>query len=298
MPVGELVVHSGEPLDTAAAEDTRDLVELAAPEGATLVPITWQYDQLSKGRFDAYLGTGATPVVTLVTEGSEQRLPTPDQDADAESFYVVVDGDADERRLEVEFDGVTQTVDLRTGKRKVGAAAPLYDVPAGGLRHRSCDDDQVFGAGVLAQFTCDVDGPALLPYAGGVWAPKGKSWLVVSVTTRLRGYSVATGPAGAANYVADSLKGSVWLDGRAPAQVTGGGEADRCPGDVGTCGFSKHLVFQVDDDDRRLGKLRIRQTYRLSLLGRWGAGEDPGDRITRTAEKELALGTRKALRRR
>ena len=145
------------------------------------MPISWQYDPWQTGRLDGILATADDPVVDLVTDEERYRLPPPQlDDADGESFYVVVDGEADTRSLEIEFDGVTQTVNLANGRTDQGDAAALHDIDDGELtkrvlrrgRRQWFDSDTV-----VADFSCDLFGPVLTPYAAGEWAPEGSLWL-------------------------------------------------------------------------------------------------------------------------
>ena len=102
MPTGRLLIHADKPVD--------------APAGAVLVPISWQYDPWDKGRLEGIVATTDTPIIDLASDDEHYRLPPPQlEEEGGESFYVVVDGDAKARSLEVAFDGVTQTVNLAPG---------------------------------------------------------------------------------------------------------------------------------------------------------------------------------------
>ena len=121
LPTGRLLINAADPVDSAGADQTRERENVDAPAGAVLVPITWQYDTWASDRLDGIFDTDDTPIVNLVSDGQDYRLPPPDSDAVAgESFYVVVDGDGEDRELELEFDGVTadgRSQDGRAGRR-------------------------------------------------------------------------------------------------------------------------------------------------------------------------------------
>ncbi len=103
----------------------------------------------------------------------------------AQRVYVAVAGTPRTLSLEVSYAGRTQRVDLRTGKNAPGPFAALYrnrDV------RQTCGTttyERGFGADVRAP-ACRVDLLQRTPYypARG-WAPTGKEWLVLGLTTTL-----------------------------------------------------------------------------------------------------------------
>ncbi len=93
LPTGQLLIHSGDPVDSASADDTRTREVVSAPSGAVLVPIMWQYIPWRTDDLDVLLRSTDTPIVELVTEDERYRLRPPELDSRAgESFFVVVDG--------------------------------------------------------------------------------------------------------------------------------------------------------------------------------------------------------------
>ncbi|WP_435770222.1 hypothetical protein [Nocardioides sp. SYSU DS0651] len=280
LPLGELEVLVGEPADSLSAEETRQLEAIDAPEGTSFVPITWQYDSGTFGDYDDYLLSDATPVIDLVSRGASYRLPAPEASGSgSESFYVLVDGRGEDASLEVEFDGVTQTVDLRTGKREADRAKPLYRLKPRSERTRACTPFATFGTGEddaprrAPDYSCTVTRTARLPYAAGAWAEPGRSWLVVTAKTSLRRYDrIAADFKSGAIYFAGSVESEFRLGRMKPAEVIVDRERTACPDPArGGCVTTYHLVFDVPEDPPM--RLRIKQVYDMVLTSVWGGGE-------------------------
>ncbi len=292
LPTGRLLVHAGEPVDSAKDDETRTRQSVDAPAGAVLVPISWQYDPWQTGRLDGILAATDDPVIDLVSDGERYRLPPPQLDDErGESFYVVVGGDAEDRSLQIEFDGVMQSVDLATGRADKGDAATLYDVDDAALKKEPCDEERWFDSAlVVAEFSCELAGPVLTPYAGGEWAPEGRLWLALTIATELRSYDEADGLGGGARYTATDVKVKAAIDGAAPEFVLSAeDDANVCPVPASTaCGWSKHLVFDVPADDAEQGPLDLTVSYRLRLAVEWGDW-DPPERTPVEATEELKL---------
>jgi len=291
LPTGRLLIHAAKPVDSASGDDTRTRESVDAPSGSVLVPISWQYDAWSKGRLDGIVDTADTPIVDLVSDEEHYRLPPPElADKGGESFYVVVDGDAKDRSLEIDFDGVTQTVNLTTGKTDKGDAAALYDIDDSALKKRPCDNESWFDSQtVAAEFTCGLTGPILTPYAAGEWAPQGSMWLAVTVQTEMRVYGETNGQGGGARYVARDVKVKSEIDGTKPAFELTTDEGDACPvPQAVACGWSKHLIFEVPADDTEQGPLDLEVGYKMRIAVAWG-GYDPPSRISIDAAESFKL---------
>lgn len=273
LPTGRLIIHSGQPVDRASAEETRTRQVVEAPSGTVLVPISWQYDPWRSDKLDSVFAAEDTPIVELIAGDGSYRLTPPQKESDgAESFYVVVAGDGAGRSLKISFDGVTQTVDLQTGSRDEGVAAGLYDIADEKLKKKACDHKPWFnGPTVVAEFECDFTGPVLTPYAAGRWAPVGKLWLVITVSTNMRIYGETNRLGGGARYVAGSVKVKPRIDRHKPARVLSTeDDTDICPiVSQSNCGWSKHLVFKVPNDDGQQGPLHLAISYRLNLATSW-----------------------------
>lgn len=293
LPTGRLLITAAEPVDSAGSDETRARENVEAPSGAVLVPITWQYDPWASNRLDGVFDTDDTPIIDLVSEGEAYRLPPPDDGSEAgESFYVVVDGDGTDRTLELEFDGVVQSVDLKNGDVEAGGAQGLYDIADKRLKPEPCDDAGKWFDTKLAtvEFGCDIVGPVLTPYAGGEWAPDGRLFMVLTLSTELRSYTLTNGLGGAARYAAGTVKVRATLDGSTPvSSVSNDDGTDACPIPASAvCGWSKHLIFEVPAKDSEQGPLTTEVSYGLVLGSAFGEF-DPPNRQKVDAEEEIKL---------
>ncbi|KAA1421534.1 hypothetical protein F0U44_04400 [Nocardioides humilatus] len=289
LPTGRLIIRSGQPVESASADQTRTREVVDAPSGAVLVPISWQYDPWASDKLDRIFATEDSPIVELDSGGNSYRLTPPQPEAEgAESFFVVVTGDGTERTLKITFDGVAQTVDLRTGSREEGDAAGLYDITDEKLKQRSCSDDEKWfdTTTQLAEFECNLTGPVLTPYASGEWAPEGELWLVMTAATQLRVFGETNLFGGGARYGATSTKVVPKLAGEDPDQeLSTDDDADKCPMPAQTtCGWSKSLIFSVPADDPEQGPLKLKVSYKLLLGTSWN-GYD-ADKHKRIVAKE------------
>lgn len=280
LPIGRLEVSMGTPTTELGDDDTRQLEPVTAPEGSTFVPITWQYDAGTFGDYADYLDTDTRPVIDLIAEGAKYRLPSPESTGEgAESFYVLVSGDEEDAKaasLSVAFDDVTQTVDLATGDREAGRAAPLYELKPRKERTASCTTQAEFDLPKLARlgdFSCNITRSAEIPYAGGAWAPEGTAWRVVTISTVARRYDViADDLRSGAIYVASAVESSFQLGKQKPTKVIEDREFSACPDpERGGCTSVYHLIFEADDDTSQ--RLRVDQAYELTLSSLWGGGE-------------------------
>lgn len=288
VPTGALRIWTGEPTRTLAAEDVRDTAPFEAAPGTSYVPISWSYDTAGFEDLSSYLATDATPSITLHSGDHSYRLPPPSRHASDQSFYVVVDGDAADLALAVDFDGVTQTVDLHTHERDAGRAATLYETKRPKLRKRECRAADWFEkANSATQLNCEVEGPLLLPYANGQWAEPGRHWLVVGLTTGFVAYGELDGPAGA-HLLGVGVETTLRLGKREPTAVLRARNvADSCP-DRRTrlCGWSGRAVFEVGDNHP--SRLRVTQHYDLVVRASWG-NYDTSDLSRITGEGVIEL---------
>lgn len=280
LPIGRLEISAGKPTTSLSADDTAQLEPVEAPEGSAFVPITWQYDAGTFGDYAEYMQTDGTPVIDLVADRASYRIPSPETSGEgAESFYVLVSGSGEDASLAVEYDGVSQSVDLATGERDEGDAAALYDLKRTKVRTRSCTNRGEFALTSLERmrdFSCSVTTPIRLPYAGGEWAAPGQSWTAVTVSTTVRRYDrTAEDFKSGALYVATSVTSTFKLGALKPAKVIKDRGLTLCPDETqGGCSTVYHLVFAVGDGDK-LGRLRVNQTYGLDRVTVWGGGDGP-----------------------
>lgn len=288
LPVGRLRIWTEKATDSASSDDTRQLEKIDAPDGATLVPITWQYSN-DFAAAQTFVNTDAQPVVDLMTGGETYRLPTPDtSDEEGESFFVAVDGEAKKLSLKVTFDGVAQTVNLRTGKRDAGRAAPLYSLVANRTHPKDCGSDAWVEAPLTAiDYHCEVTGPLVLPYANGHWAKDGRVFLAVGLSTSLGTWGIGNGTGGGAAYSGNNARLKVTLDDQKPIETTKD-VAKTCPDLVnGQCLADAYYVFDVDADHVP-DELAVEETYRLQLRNSYG-GFHPASRTTKQIKGTVHL---------
>ncbi|WP_344777056.1 hypothetical protein [Nocardioides panacisoli] len=288
LPVGRLRIWTEKATDTASSDDTRQLEALKAPDGARLVPISWQYsDDFAAAQ--TFVNTDAQPVVDLVSDGETYRLPTPDtSDENGESFFVVVDGEAKKTTLKVTFDGVSQTVDLRTGRRQAGRAEPLYSLQANRLSGKDCDSDSWVDEPLTAiDYACEVTGPLVLPYANGAWAKEGHVFLAVGLSTELRTWGIADGSGGGALYVGTDARLKATIDDQKPVDTTKD-VSKTCPDlRTGACLADAFFVFDVDAD-KIPDQLDVDETYRLQLRNSYGSGH-PVNKMTKEVKGTVQM---------
>lgn len=155
--------------DTAGAYDD----EVKAPDGATLVQVTWTPTRLGVAPVWPAASQRQRQVpatdLSLVTEGRRYSLATSMQANDVgSSAVVVVKGDASDARVEAWYDG-------RTVRAASGSADIVNPSPTGG-----CDDpserhsDRVF---LYVACAMPVHRSVYVPGLGA--APHGKEWLVL-----------------------------------------------------------------------------------------------------------------------
>ncbi|MCD4534189.1 hypothetical protein LRP67_08860 [Nocardioides sp. cx-169] len=279
LPGTDLTFVVGSPIDAVDHEmldveydDPRwdERQDLKAPDAGTLVPLGWSFFAPAGLVSD---GDPAPIELRLVAGDRTVELDSVDLGDDDVVSYdpralaVGVDGDLDvtDLGLEVEYDGLTQTVDVATGKVDAGVAQVLYDEerrltagctevedwcaltadPASPLRPRS------------ATFTAsDV---SLYPYDAELgWADDGTLWAAVRL--QLLGVDSVRNAAGDSWTVGRHSRPGVSLDGAQPVLREGlEGDAYDSYGRV---------IFRVDADAEPR-ELAVKQVLTVS---------GPGDR--------------------
>ncbi len=189
LPSGRIDLTLGAPRHQAAAEDVRGAAPLRAPVGAALVGVSWVLQraaypdtpnrQLTEP--SSIFGTPQAVRLWLVADGRSQEIPgvgdlTTTEDRPGNAVWLAVPEGVQRWQFRLDYDGVVQTVDARTGKVEAGRAAPLYRALP--LESRgSCDvrPDDLNG--------CLTEQAVGYPYVSGAgWAPPGRTWLLLQVT--------------------------------------------------------------------------------------------------------------------
>ncbi|HWI42638.1 MAG TPA: hypothetical protein VNS81_03410 [Nocardioides sp.] len=268
LPTGRLEVQLGEPVTRIAARDTRDLTAVDAPDGATFVPITWQYDAGTFMEHGDYLGDAPSPVIDVLSDGAKYRVAAPAEEGrGSESFYLLVSGSGKDPSLEIDFDGVTQTVDLTTGDRSEGRAAGLYDIKTVRKGRRTCKPAVFSGATGAGRLTCTIGAVTALPYAGGAWAEPGHVWLAFEVDTELGRYGVlGSKPGSYAAFYPVRVDTRLTVAGEEPVLDEQAGPSP-CPEYTSVSCSDDHFVV-VDATKKGRPKLKIDQTFDLKAYSR------------------------------
>ncbi|MBZ5737487.1 hypothetical protein [Nocardioides mangrovi] len=238
LPTGRLSVLLGEPVDSVAADEAADQEDHDPPDGGAFVGVGWTFDPgagLSTTQKAMVLDDDVTPTVTLVAGGD--RYPIDQALDDDPALFVAVAG-SDDVRLEVDFDGVVQTVSSG-GRVDEGDAAALYDATGSRAPLIDCSDQRLRPPADL-DLLCSAE-LDLVPYVSGPgWADAGAAWAVVRLETTVSGVEVT------------STEDSSTLDGDDPTLTV--------PSDVTRPGFrSDQLVFDSSADAAHV--LDVARTY-------------------------------------
>lgn len=216
LPVQELAA-AGVDLDTA-------------PEGGSLVPISWTVDLAGAVRLPSLPDAEPPQVaVSLVADGraypldevllrdpAEVEQGSPLLELSGSTAVAVAEEDPRELAVRVEWDGVT--IEARRGEavRDAGPAERLTTVPSRLVRTPvACDVPQVRAPRGLRvrRSACSLQ-VQRTPWVGGLgWAEAGRGWLVATGSTSLLGFD-ASSPLGPVSYASDEVRpGPVTLDG-------------------------------------------------------------------------------------
>ena len=129
VPSGRLDIRVGHPVMRLDEEATTEREVRTAPEGGVFLGITWTFGPGDMHAFDKVFGQPLPLKMILTSGGKEYPLAPPRlalTGAESDAYYVAVEGDGEDAVIEVEYAGVTQTLDLVSGKREAGDAKALY----------------------------------------------------------------------------------------------------------------------------------------------------------------------------
>lgn len=180
LPTGVLTVKVSPGLDTVAA----DSGDLNPQDGVTLVGIAWtlQTHPSSEGR-DVLLGDHALeslpkPSFSLLDGEEEIALPA---EVPSQWYQGLVVGAKDPSVLQVEYDGVTQSVELETGVVEGDQGEQLKDLESASTTlDRRCPAEAFEPKEAALTHECGVRAVHVLPYVAELgWAPDGQTWVVV-----------------------------------------------------------------------------------------------------------------------
>lgn len=234
--------------------------DLGAPEGGSLVPVSWRAQRNGGLSSD----DDSTPItIRLVAGGQPVELGTvalgsPTASIDAfepqnAALAFADDLDAADLTVEVEYDGLTQTADVASGKIDAGVAQSLYD---GSLSFTAGCTGYEDGCRLVT----DPDSPlrpapkqlttsyvSLYPYDAELgWAAEGTQWAAVRVTV-LEVYNYVQNAAGQTWPATIGSSPVVTLDGAEPVR------SEIEPGSALSTGGRVVFVVDADAEPRELG---------------------------------------------
>lgn len=234
IPWGRLVITAGQPVEELP---TKSLMppDLRAPRGGSFVGLTVNADAKQLLPLPRTLtGDVLAPGLVLVADGRRYPVEGLVQVAKSRgnlapgerSGFVAVKGTPTDLKLEVEYDGRRQTVDLNGGPGEPGRFAELDRVT---MRYAERDCGRAtwparFGNALETVPRCRITWAQRMPYVAGLgWAPDGKTWLVVTQLVRHHPVQVSWhSPSGQrAEYVVDTddSRTRFSLNGKPPAAV-------------------------------------------------------------------------------
>jgi hypothetical protein len=229
VPAGALRITVGDPVDGDLDEDRTNRLEgHSPPGGASYVPVLVEHDPFA-GLPAAVASPPLRETALVVRSGSHSaelpaayRLVGPGTGTgNIFETYVPVE-DPDDVSVEATYDGLTQVLDLASGEVETGAAAPLYDDPAGATA-LDCGP-------VPAWLDCELS-VERVPYLPGTgWAEDGRAFAVL-------GYEVHADGEG-------EPRVAVTVDGRDAV----GGIAQRPVFEVPASGGEVSVEVSVDTD--------------------------------------------------
>lgn len=259
LPGGRVKLVVTAPRDAVESGDAADAARHTAADGDALVGVSWQY--VPGEGVPTWLRTHVTNPeerirLSMVSGGETYPLgdatrasSTPGDVRSSGNFYVPVSGSGKHVLIEVGYDGVTQSVDPRTGERETGRAAPLYDKSPDRPTPQDCSPGRWTTRG-QADVECGWH-TAQVPYLADLgWADQ--AWTLVQVDTTVTGYAL-----GDSSYQLGELTDSTTLDGEAPATTI---EVAGAPGQLADI-----LVF-----DKPTGALEVARSAEGALLSGTG----------------------------
>lgn len=284
----DFVVSSpAETLDYTDAQKAE--VSQRAPDGARFVAVGWSLTGAGgEGLVLQNRKEDTSPELTLVADGTDYDLGPLDGAADGahDGAYAVVPERVDKISLEIEYDGLTQTIDdvydpitnRADGPDLLYGDDPDLDVlecPSAVL------DDSAQPAAYFTEVHCYARSAGPLPYFAELgWARPGRAWLVADIVVS----SVAASFDGAGSY--DVAAGPVVLDleGDRQPELFPVFENER-PGAQDDDVWQARAVFDVAEDFH-IGRLTITRTFTARPDS--GASEGP-DRLRRTFRQSYVL---------
>lgn len=269
LPTGVLRLRLDEQTDYLDDDSEHTFADVRAEDGAELVGIAWDLDDVSAypsgvdealmamsmvDRSDLVLQGDLPAVIDLAVDAGDRRIDilALTKMEDGSDYVVVGVPEGSTPTFEVTFDGETQVVDLATGQVTAGRAAPLaslaQDRPPGTDQWRYSERTTCSNEGqpelIEVGFACGAGQALELPYVRGIgWAETTNRYVLLDL-----GLSVA-----GARQAAAGIPGlAVTLDGAKAVKTIDYGSGDT-------------LVFSAAPNSHH--KLRIKGTLDPSVGG-------------------------------
>jgi hypothetical protein len=178
-PLGVASVTVGKAVDTVDKDRASDLKSHHAPKGGAFVPVTWTFTYAT-GFPAAAIGAASKPAaLALIAGGKSYPLDTIGRSFGTPQPEYVAVPTTTGLKVGLTYDGLTQTVDVATGKRDAGAAEALYSAQQQTV---DCGQGWTTSIPIKAPMDCTLH-VTTVPWAGS-WAGAGHEYVVVSADIR------------------------------------------------------------------------------------------------------------------
>lgn len=237
-----------DPVEAIDGETVAALVEPVAPDGHRFIGVGWEPEIAPGDGWSAAGHKDVDPHATLVVDGVDHDLGALNDREGLDGGWATVPEDAEEVRLEVEYDGLVQTIDpYAAGSRADGpallyASAPSFaTLPCPAQLDRRADDRESWSGG-----GCHARAVTPLPWHADLgWAPDGRAWLLVTVSIERAYAGYDTRPY--TEYDVAPREPQVRLDG-VPATHTLPATPGDAVGEQSDGTWRATVVFEVGDD--------------------------------------------------
>lgn len=274
LPSGKVTFTVTDPIRHVDFTDTTRTDDLEPADGVDLVGISWEHERYVYARDVGEALAGNFQVdktkdvrLTLVADDKSYEFTDVGNLAEAggsDYFHIGLPRAAKRLSLEVEYDGLVQVLDLRTGKVDKGAAAPLYG--AGLAPGSESDLDEEVRCPVIEQRrdrlewfnSCSVLRALAVPYVPEQgWAGAGRSFVVAWTGAGVESVYWILDDNHYASYTTKARRLRTTLDGTAPVSTI--------PGEVMNYG-DEWQVFDVPSA----------RAHRIRFTGQFVGKPEPG----------------------
>lgn len=238
VPGGQLSIKVGNPVsEVDPMHIAGDGPHSASGDNSLVgVMLEWNDEKRAPDWQAPLLPPGTIDTVVTVVAGDHRIELEPPNPLEVAAYFVGVEGET-EPTIEVEYDGVTQTVDP-SGTLDAAGAAGLYDKATEATPVESRCDTERLEPSVTVDMTCVQSNGAMAYVVDAGWAPKAGTWTVVSLRTSYDDLKL-TADGGATSYTVESVDDSSTLGSQVAKTTVVRAEK--------TDGFDGTLVFEPTD---------------------------------------------------